>query len=121
MKLLNWKIAPPLDVQFKIFSNSVMIYFLFDRDLLEYVLNFQIHENFLITFHYSFHFKSNLNLFFVGESADDSRFSSFHSHENALIFSFLKGIFLGCSVLGWLFFIWVLRKCCVTSFLPHGF
>ena len=31
-----------------------MIYFLFDRDLLEYVLNFQIHENFLITFHYSF-------------------------------------------------------------------
>ena len=25
-------------VQFKIFSNSVMIYFLFDHDLLEYVL-----------------------------------------------------------------------------------
>lgn len=61
---------------------------------------------YVFTFHYSsFHFKSNLNLFFVGESADDSPFSSFPSHENALIFSFfLKGIFVGCSVLGWLFF-----------------
>lgn len=47
----------------------------------------------------------DLNLFFVGESADDSRFSSFLSYEKALIFSFfLKGVFVGCSVLGWLFF-----------------